>query len=160
MEIRSYRPDDLPRLKEIMVEAFDGVSIDQGIEREFGLINGHDWQWRKARHLDIDVEREPEGIFVAEVDGETIGFISAWRDFEVGIGNIPNITLTPDCRGKGYGRVLIEHVLNWFRESGLTHARIETLAQNAVGDHLYTSIGFHEVSRQVHFAMELTEPNS
>ena len=157
MRIRLFQPDDLPRLKEIMVEAFDGVSIDQSIESEFGLINGHDWKWRKARHLDIDVEREPEGIFVAEVDGQTIGFISAWRDFEAGVGNIPNISLTPDCRGKGYGRILIEHVLDWFRENGLTHARIETLAQNAIGDHLYSSIGFREVSRQVHFAMELTD---
>jgi ribosomal protein S18 acetylase RimI-like enzyme len=38
----------------------------------------------------------------------------------------------------------------------LTHARIETLVQNGVGNHLYTSIGFREVARQIHFAIDLT----
>jgi hypothetical protein len=28
------------------------------MENAFGIINGHDWKWRKARHLDEDVERE------------------------------------------------------------------------------------------------------
>ena len=42
MNIRPFRPEDLPILREMTVEAFDGVSIDQGVEREFGLINGHD----------------------------------------------------------------------------------------------------------------------
>jgi hypothetical protein len=62
MNIRPFRPDDLPLLREMTVEAFDGVSIDQGIEREFGSINGRDWRWRKARHVDEDARREPEGM--------------------------------------------------------------------------------------------------
>ena len=39
--------------------------------------------------------------------------------------------------------------------SGLTHAKIETLAQNAIGNHLYPSLGFVEVARQVHFLAKL-----
>ena len=35
-------------------------------------------------------------------------------------------------------------------------ARIETLAHNEIGQHLYPSLGFEEVARQVHFAMDLT----
>ena len=53
------------------------------------------------------------------------------------------------------GRKLIEFALQHFRESGLTHAKIETLAQNAIGEHLYTSLGFREVARQIHFVAEL-----
>ena len=155
MIIRDYRPEDLPRLKEIMVDAFDGVSIDQGMEREFGTINDHDWQWRKARHLDVDAQRDPEGIFVALLDEEIIGFISTWRDQEAGIGHIPNISLTPETRGRGIGRQLIEHALEHFRRHGLTHAKIETLVQNGTGNHLYTDVGFVEVARQVHFLAKL-----
>ena len=157
MLIRPFQPDDLPTLKRIMVAAFDGVSIDQGMQKLFGIIHDHDWQWRKARHLDEDAAREPSGIFVAEMDGRIVGFISTWQDREAGIGHIPNLSLEPDVRGQGWGRKLIEFALQHFRESGLTHAKIETLVQNAIGQHLYTSLGFHEVARQIHFVAELSQ---
>ena len=159
MLIRSYRSEDLPTLKRIMVSAFDGVSIDQGMQKLFGIIRDHDWQWRKARHLDEDVARDPSGIFVAEIDGRIIGFISTWQDCEAGIGHIPNLALEADCRGQGLGRQLIEFALQHFRESGLTHAKIETLVQNAIGEHLYTSLGFREVARQIHFVADLGMTN-
>jgi ribosomal protein S18 acetylase RimI-like enzyme len=83
------------------------------------------------------------------------GFISTWQDREAGIGHIPNIALVSEFRGRGYGRRLIEYALEHFRRSGLTHAKIETLVQNEVGNHLYTSCGFQEVARQVHFVADL-----
>jgi ribosomal protein S18 acetylase RimI-like enzyme len=156
MQIRPFQSSDLQRLREITVEAFDGVSIDQAMENAFGLINGHNWQWRKGRHLDDDVARDPGSIFVAEEEGRILGCITAWMDHEAGVGHIPNLALTPESRGKGFGRQLIEFAIDHFRKHGMTHARIETLVQNGVGNHLYTSVGFREVSRQIHFAMDLT----
>jgi ribosomal protein S18 acetylase RimI-like enzyme len=144
-------------LKQITVEAFDGLSIDQGMQQTFGRINGRDWQWRKARHLDEDAQREPSGIFVAEADGAVIGYITTWQDREAGIGHIPNIAFAPAYRGRGLGRALIRHALEHFRQSGLSHAKIETLVQNDVGNHLYQSIGFREVARQVHFLADIDE---
>ena len=156
MRIRDFRTDDLPLFKEITAEAFDGVSIDQGIEAAFGTINGQDWQWRKVRHVDEDVRRDPSGIFVAENDeGRSIGFISSWCNHETGIGHIPNLVVAAGCRGQGVGRQLLQHVLDRFRREGITHARIETLVQNEVGCGLYESLGFREIARQIHFAMEL-----
>jgi len=152
---RSYRDADLPTLKAIMVEAFDGVAIDQGIEHEFGAINGHDWRWRKARHLDDDVRRDPGGIFVVEQDGRVVGFVSTWLDREAGIGHIPNISIASECRGMGLGRELLELAKARFREAGLSHAKIETLQQNAIGNHLYRAVGFRPVAQQVHFVAAL-----
>jgi ribosomal protein S18 acetylase RimI-like enzyme len=170
MIIRPYQPADLPFLKAITIEAFTGVSIDHGIEQEFGQINGHDWQWRKARHLDDDAARDPAGIFVAVLlhsplvgEGPGVrghsekiaGYITTWQDREAGIGHIPNIAIAPEFRGQGLGRLLIEHAFAHFRACGLSHAKIETLAQNAVGNHLYRDLGFVEVARQVHFVARL-----
>jgi ribosomal protein S18 acetylase RimI-like enzyme len=170
MIIRPYQPADLPTLKAITVGAFAGVSIDYGVEEQFGPINGHDWQWRKARHIDDDVARDPAGIFVAVLSpsplvGEglgvrgqsetVVGYITTWQDRESGIGHIPNIAIAPEFRGQGLGRLLIQHALAHFRASGLTHAKIETLAQNSVGNHLYRDLGFVEVARQVHFVARL-----
>jgi ribosomal protein S18 acetylase RimI-like enzyme len=166
IEFREYQSSDLPILTEIMVNAFDGVSIDQGIQKVYGDINGHDWRWRKAKHFAEDVARDPAGIIVAistelETNGEPdsnleiLGFISTWMDHDSSIGHIPNISLTPQSRGQGVGRQLIELALKRFREHGLSHAKIETLAQNEIGNHLYRSVGFKEVAQQVHFVADL-----
>jgi len=157
MEIRPYRPGDLEVIKEITVEAFSGVSIDQAAELVYGPINGRDWKWRKARHIDADVARDVEGILVVEVEGTVVGYITTWQDTEAGIGYIPNLAFVPEWRGKGLGRRLIVEALDRFRAAGLSHAKIETLAQNEVGHHLYTSIGFQEVAQQVHFFADLSD---
>ena len=155
MNIRPYAPADLAHLKRLTTEGFVGVSIDHGIEQAFGMINGHDWQWRKARHIDDDVAHDRAGIFVAEDDGQIVGYITTWQDREAGIGHIPNLAVASSHRNQGLGRTLIERALSHFRAAGLTHAKIETLAQNAVGNHLYPSLGFIEVARQVHFVAKL-----
>lgn len=157
MQIRPYQPQDLETIREITVEAFTGVSIDEGIEHEFGIVNGHDWKWRKGRHIDVDTQRDPKGIFIVEIDGQIAGYITTWQDTDAGIGYIPNLAFRPEHRGKGLGRTLIEHALDYFRQCGITLAKIETLAQNDVGNHLYTSIGFKEVAHQVHFIADLTQ---
>lgn len=155
MFIRPYQPSDLPHLKSLTIEGFVGVSIDHGIEEHFGQINGHDWRWRKARHIEVDVARDAGGVFVAEEEGQVVGYVTTWQDAEGGIGNIPNLAVAASHRNRGLGRTLLEHALAHFRAAGLTHAKIETLAQNAIGNHLYPSLGFVEVARQVHFVAKL-----
>jgi ribosomal protein S18 acetylase RimI-like enzyme len=155
MLIRSYRPSDLEALRSLTQEAFQGVSIDHNIETLFGTIAGHDWRWRKARHIDEDVAANAKGVFVAEEDGQIIGYITTRVDHEAGIGQIPNLAVADRARNRGLGRQLIEHVLEYFRALGLTHAKIETLEQNPIGRHLYPACGFREVARQVHFVMDL-----
>jgi len=141
---------------EITVEAFEPVSIDRNMEEQTGgPINGRDWRWRKAKHIEDDARREPEGIFVAEQDGGIVGYITTWHDREAGVGNIPNLAVTAECRGQGVGRQLIEHALDHFRKLGLAYARIETLEQNPVGQSLYPSLGFREIARQIHYGMPL-----
>ena len=155
VHIRNYRPEDLETLKRITVEAFDGVSIDRNLEGLFGPIHGHDWGWRKARHIDEDVQRDPLGVFVAETGGRVVGYVTTWMDREAGLGFIPNLAVEADVRGQGIGRELLLHALDHFRRHGLSHARIETLEQNPIGRSLYPSLGFHEVARQIHYCLDL-----
>jgi ribosomal protein S18 acetylase RimI-like enzyme len=155
MRLRSFLPGDLDALCRLTVDSFQGVSIDQNIERHFGPIHGHDWRWRKARHIKDDVEANPGGIFVAEEDGIILGYITTLLDAEAGIGRIPNLAVAAEARNRGLGRLLVERALDYFRSLGLTHARIETLDQNPVGQHLYPACGFKEVARQIHYLREL-----
>jgi ribosomal protein S18 acetylase RimI-like enzyme len=155
MHIRPYQSGDLEFLRGLTVDAFQGVSMDQNMEARFGLIHGHDWRWRKARAIDADVAANPSGVFVAEESGQIIGYITTRVDTEAGIGQIPNMAVSAAARNRGLGRRLIEYALDYFRSQGLSHAKIETLDQNAVGQHLYPACGFQEVARQIHFMMDL-----
>ena len=155
IQIRVYRPDDLAELKRLTVEGFEGIAIDQKVEDLCGILNGHDWRWRKARHIDDDVAANPAGVFVAESGGKVVGYITTRIDRELGKGRIPNLAVDASTRGQGLGRKLIEHALAYFRSEGMGYAMIETMAYNEVGNHLYPSCGFQEVGRQIHFAMKL-----
>jgi ribosomal protein S18 acetylase RimI-like enzyme len=153
--LRHYQPDDLDEIKRLTVESFGGVTLEQNVEDALGVLNGHDWRWRKARHIDDDVAANAAGIFVAEVHGRVVGYISTLIDRESGKGRIPNLAVAAEFRGQGLGRQLIEHALDYFRREGLAYAMIETMAQNEAGQHLYPACGFVEVARQVHFARKL-----
>jgi ribosomal protein S18 acetylase RimI-like enzyme len=155
MNIRLYHAGDLDELKRITIEGFEGIAIDQNVERELGVVGGHDWRWRKARHVDEDIEANSNGVFVAEADGKVLGYISTRLDPEAGKGRIPNLAVDKAARGGGIGRKLIEHALEYFRREGMAFAMIETMADNPVGQHLYPSCGFVETGRQIHFAVKL-----
>jgi len=155
MHIRLYQPSDLEELRRMTIEGFDGTAIDQNVEKSFGILAGHDWRWRKARHVNDDVEANPEGVFVAEENGHVLGYITTRIDREVSKGRIPNLAVDEQARGRGLGRRLIEHALEYFRREGMAYVMIETMANNAVGQHLYPSCGFVEVGRQIHYALKL-----
>jgi ribosomal protein S18 acetylase RimI-like enzyme len=155
MHIRSYVPGDLATLQEMTITAFDGISMDQEIERRFGPLGEHDWRWRKARHIEQDCAANPGGAFVAEEDGRIVGYITTVLDREAGKGRIPNFAVDASMRGRGIGRLLIQHALEYFRQEGLAFAMIETMTHNPIGQHLYPSCGFEEIGRQIHYALKL-----
>jgi len=155
MKIRLYQPSDLDELKRMTVEGFEGIAIDQNVERALGVVGKHDWRWRKARHVDEDVAANPDGVFVAEEDDKALGYISTRLDREAGKGRIPNLAVDKAAQGRGIGRQLIGHALDYFRREGMAFAMIETMANNPIGQHLYPSCGFVEAGRQIHYAMKL-----
>jgi ribosomal protein S18 acetylase RimI-like enzyme len=155
LTIRTYRPDDLPALKDLTVSAFAGVTLEQNVEEQIGIVGGHDGRWRKERHIDEDVAANPAGVFVAEIHGRVVGCITTRLDREAGKGRIPNMAVAAELRGFGLGRRLIEEALGYLRQEGLQYCVIETMAQNAAGNHLYPACGFIEVARQVHFVRKL-----
>ena len=153
--IRPYQPSDLEELKRITAESFSGASLEELVEQHCGILNGHDWKWRKMRHIDDDAAEHSDGIFVAEDDTRILGYITTTIDRPAGKGRIPNLAIVAEARGQGLGRQLIEHAIAYFRREGLAYAMIETMAGNETGKHLYPSCGFTEVARQVHFAIKL-----
>ena len=153
--IRKYRPSDLETLRQITAICFEGVSIDKNIEDKFGLINELDWKQRKMPHINDDVEANAEGIFVAEVDGEVVGYITTSVNHQTKIGGIPNLSVHPKSQQRGLGRQLIDTALAYLKGEGMLYARIETLEQNQIGTAFYPKMGFVEIARQIHYIRPL-----
>ena len=154
--IRPYQSADLEAIKVITLVGFAGVSLDHALEEKLGgELAGHDWRWRKARHIDDDVAAHAEGIFVAEAEGEVLGYISTVLDREAGKGRIPNLAVAASARGQGIGRALIGRARDYFRRENLAYAVSETLDSNPIGQTLYPATGFQEIARQVHYAQRL-----
>src|SRR5437868_2743775 len=98
--IRSYQQSDLEELKRITAESFGGpASLEQLLEQHHGVLNGHDWKWRKMRHIDDDVAANSSGIFVAEGEGRIMGYITTTIDRAAGKGRIPNLAVVAEARG-------------------------------------------------------------
>ncbi len=157
MTIRRYKESDRERLKDITIVCFDGVCIDQNIEKLFGHIAGNDWTWRKKRHIDGDADSYPNGIFVAEIDNEIVGYITTRVDHATKTGGISNFAVLPAYQKMGLGRKLAAEAIAHFKSEGMEYARIETLEQNAVGQHFYPKLGFKEVSRQILYMMPIND---
>lgn len=155
MTVRRYREPDHEALREITAVCFDGVSIDQNIEKLFGPVAGNNWAWRKKRHIDDDIDRHADGIFVAELDDKVVGYITTRVDHATGIGAIPNLAVLPDYRRAGLGAKLANEAIAHLKSVGMECVRIETLDQNPVGQHFYPKLGFTEAARQIHYVMRL-----
>ena len=155
--VRTYKPENLDKIKEITVICFEGVSIDHNIEKTFGQFAETDWKARKAAHVDEDAAVNPEGIFVWEENGEVIGYITTRLFPDALIGQIPNISVLPGHQGKGIGKALMKAAFDYFDAQGMKVAKIETLDQNDIGQNFYPSTGFKEVAHQIHYAMPLSD---
>lgn len=155
LRIRQYEPSDEERVKELTVAAFAGVSIEHNIENSWPGLLPLPWGERKWPMVAGDLTAHPEDCFVVEYDGQVIGYATTRINRTNSAGQIPDMAVDENYRGKGIGRKLIEHCLQYFRDQNLRLARIETLDQNPIGRHLYPDLGFQEVARQIFYAMPL-----
>jgi ribosomal protein S18 acetylase RimI-like enzyme len=163
--IRLFREADRETLKAITAEVFGPGAVDFHLERRFGIIRGRDWSWRKLRHIDDDIRNNAGGIFVYEAgDGPAgpavVGYITVALDREGGIGRIPNLAVAACAQGRGIGRALVEHALEYLTAEGMILARVETLRGNAAGQYLYPALGFEEVIQQIYYVTRLRKETS
>lgn len=151
---RPYRRRDREAVLRIAAESFRGVCIDESIEKQFGPI-GDTWQEHKKQTVDYDLVNNPMGAFVAEAGGKVIGFVCTRLQRYRLTGHVANLAVVAEFQGMGVGKALMAASLEYFRESGMLYARIETLEQNVKARSFYPALGFKEVARQIYYFTEL-----
>ena len=152
LEFRKIASDDYDLIVSLTEHEFQRASIDARIETAIG---GTPWIRTKASVLRAEIDQNPEGCFAAVLNGKLAGYVTTVINQVASRGTIANLVVSSECQGMGIGRKLLQHALDHFRKLGLHQAKIETLADNEAGGHLYPSLGFHEVARQIHYVMPL-----
>src|SRR5713226_6382706 len=122
MHIREYRPEDQERIKQCIIELQD---FERSLEPD--CVEGITIVTRYFHDL-LDACREKNGrIFVAEVNGEVVGFVSVrietdWDTYLSSItehGYISDIVLLPAYRSQGIGRALLQKAEEYARAQGI-----------------------------------------
>jgi GNAT superfamily N-acetyltransferase len=88
---------------------------------------------------------EREGLWIAEAGGSAVGSITL-NDQGGGLGRLGHLVLTPETRGSGTGRRLVELVLEAARAAGYERLELATCSDLSAARSLYLSVGFVKVS--------------
>ena len=78
--------------------------------------------------------------------GGVLGYVVAW--FVADQGEIANIAVAPDQRGRGVGRALLDAALGEAAARGIAAVFLEVRDSNQRARELYASRGFEEVGRR------------
>ena len=92
---------------------------------------------------------------VAEDDGAIAGYCGCWN--VCGEGQIYNVAVREDMRGKGLGRKLMTEILKEGEEAGITAFTLEVRLGNEPAKALYHSLGFEDAGIRKNFYESPTE---
>lgn len=93
----------------------------------------------------LSADDENHALFVAELDDQVVGFISAgeqahWAgDVDAYIGEL---VVSASASRRGIGAALVQKAMEWGRMSGYKRVLVSTGAANTAACALYRSLGF------------------
>jgi putative acetyltransferase len=125
-------------------------SFRPGDEKAFWALN-EAWIAKYFRLEDKDLETlrdphthilDPGGeIFIAEQNGERIGCCALLR-IEDGGFEVAKMAVAESKRGRGIGRMLLEHAIDYARKRSVPRLYLETNSSLLNAIHIYESVGF------------------
>ena len=159
---RPARPADLPRLRAIVVSAFENVTIYHTLEKRYGVMGERPWQDWKGAQVDRFFAEHPEWVHLGEIAGEIVAVVTFRLDEQRKVGTIGNNGVDPRYQGKGIGTEMYRYVLGLFRAAGMRYAEVETGLDDAAAParRAYEKVGFQPLNTSVHYFMELDDDPS
>lgn len=129
--------------------------LDNVILRKATNKDAREIQYQNSIYFDIEYNEEnmimPEDeekcgmiIYIAEVDSKIIGKVHL--EVSNDIGGIFGLGVTPDYRGKGYGRGILIGAIEKLKERNPKEIMLQVAAKNEKALNLYKSSGFVETS--------------
>lgn len=150
--IREYRESDAEIIKKFIEKLQDFVVSTDPIKRIRRLPG---FAEKAMKKVDEKIAENKGIIFVAEDEGKPVGYIfgfvcdsqSKKNLLEVvptQVGQIEDLYVELDYRGRGVGRLLLNKMETYFKENGCDSLWLEVFASNGDARSAYTKMGFVE----------------
>jgi len=153
LNFRAARPEDYPRLQEMVIAGFEPITWARRVDQLFGPLNGKDWRERWRRRLAEVFAKQH--VLVGEIQEQLVSMASASVDAEYRLGYIDLLAVHPQFQGRGYGRQTLRAMLAYLKQQGCEHVHLECLADNEAGNRLYRCEGFTEVAQFIRWFIRL-----
>jgi GNAT superfamily N-acetyltransferase len=143
--LREATDDDLDALVPIAasVHTDSRFFTDPAVPREKAHKLFELWIRRSVQHAIADV------VFVAEVDGRGVAYLSA--KVTDGVGSIGLVGVGESARGRGVGLALVQTALRWFVARGAREINVVTQGRNILAQRVYQRSGFLTRSTRLWF---------
>lgn len=135
VEIRRMRTADLPRVMLIELSTFT-------------------MPWSEATFRGL-LRRKDSDLLVADYNGDIAGYAVFWAVMDQ--GELGNVAVDEDHRGRGIGSELIQAVMECAHERGVREIFLEVRKSNVRAQDLYKTFGFSEVGRRKNYYLEPLE---
>jgi ribosomal-protein-alanine N-acetyltransferase len=130
MKIRKMTPEDAALVSEIERQSFSTP-------------------WSRQGFLDA-LAQECTVFLVAEESNEVIaGYVGMYVSLDE--GEITNVAVKPDLRGKGIAKALLKELLSYAKSHGITRIVLEVRVSNAAAIGLYEGFGFEIIGTRKGF---------
>lgn len=142
VEISFATENDLPYLVELLAELFS-LESDFNPDRE-----------KQLQGLRLILKAPDSGrLFVLRVEGRLVGMANALITVSTAEGGLvlllEDVIVSRELRGRGLGRLLVEHVLEWARKNGLVRVTLLADQNNQAALDFYRKLGFEASSMKV-----------
>ncbi len=136
IRIRQMQASDIDAVVSVENQSFSTPWSRTAFEEE---INGNDL----AHYL------------VVEEEGQLVGYGGFW--IVVDEAHVTNVALLPECRGRGLGTLLLEHMILSAKMLGAVSMTLEVRPSNTAARNLYSRRGFVERGLRPNYYAELGE---
>ena len=129
IKVRDMKPEDIKAVAEIEQMNFSKPWKEEGF---------------------LSAVRTPNAIyFVAEEEGEIVGYAGMWVSLDE--GEITNVSVHPEHWGKKTGRSLMDALENAGKKAGVTSFFLEVRQSNTRAQALYKTCGFRTAGIRKNF---------
>lgn len=146
-EIRPMSPAEVERIQQIRAEAFAPIFCSfrdiVGEALAGPVFRNADAEQR--HYLDKVLRSSEDKVFVADLQGQVVGFMHLEMDIERGVGKIGLNAVDPDFSGRGVGTLMYRFAVDYFRSAGLKIAKVSTGGDpsHAAARRAYEKAGFN-----------------
>ncbi len=145
--IREYKPEDAAQVERCFIELQEYERSVEPMRAEGKAV--------AEKYLEYMYKQAAETsgrVFVAEIEGEVVGFVSLWAHVAQNelinspgtFAYVSDLVVMPEFRGRKLGYKLLQTAEEYAVEQGATSLVIGVLARNRVARQLYERYGFEE----------------